>query len=430
MKKSIRKPTTHPFNWESDFDRSFLLGQFAKARKIRDCKCSFTSADYRFWLPVLRSAIRSDRSARSLKRVCIVKALSDPAEPLNNPESFIEKCNAIYDDLKTRTKKKFIVFCTITYDGPKLFTTIKDDNCRICWQAKEKSRFYKSAHRARKTFEKKLAELKLPQDPKGLTGILIHLEAFDARDAFDLSADALDRLRGILNLIVNTNRSLHPLVSLFSNKPHAINKFRLGPFRTVHNIDGSLASELFWYEPRWDHESPSVKFAAPAEQTRASIKKWWKRSHSNPLRDIIYEGLLRYCRALDEHDSSAALVGLWGALEALTGTQKEKYEITISRVSRIFKEHPETRQVALHVKNRRNSMIHAARTLEDDEADVVLYQADILVNQMLAFCIKNTFRLQNQNELIRFLDLPLDGHALKRDRELMQYRMKYLKPSK
>jgi hypothetical protein len=251
----------------------------------------------------------------------------------------------------------------------------------------------------------------------------VHVEAHSFEHANEQATNVLDLLRGILNLIVNSSRSINPFARLM--KPHAVNRFRLGPYRTIHHPDGSLASQMFWYEPRWIHDQESVKFAGTAESAKANILKWWKKTQSNPLRDNITEGLLRYCRALDQHDTDAALLGLWSALEYLTGTQKEKYDVTVSRITRLFKDHPHARQIALHVKLRRNSTIHAARSPANDEADTVIMQAETLVREIIVFYMKNGKVFRDQQELIDFLDLSMDLQALFRRKEIIGHFIKY-----
>jgi len=182
---------------------------------------------------------------------------------------------------------------------------------------------------------------------------------------------------------------------------------------------------MFWYEPRWAHDQESVKFAGPMEKTKANILKWWKRAQFNPLRDNIADGLLRYCRALDQHDTDSALLGLWGTLENLTGTQSEKYEVTVSRIVKLFKDHDDARQVALHLKLRRNATVHAARSPTHDEIDAVLLQAETLVGQIIFFYIKQGKQFRNQQELIDFLDLSLNQEKLLRHRQIIGQFIQY-----
>src|SRR5690606_34594693 len=124
--------------------------------------------------------------------------------------------------------------------------------------------------------------------------------------------EAVDRLRGLLNLTVNSRRRLNMFE--FHHKTHAINRFRLGPYRTVHLPDGTAAGETFWYEPRWEHRHKTAKFAEDEKFVRRNMLKWRRLATQNPLSDHIGDGLLRYCRALDQHETDAVLLGLWGTI--------------------------------------------------------------------------------------------------------------------
>jgi hypothetical protein len=264
----------------------------------------------------------------------------------------------------------------------------------------------------------------VPEEPTEITNLLVRVSAYDPHHAHDIATDSMDNLRGMLNLFVNSNLSVNPFSRL--GRPHAVNRFRQGPYRTVHKADGSLATETFWYEHRWLHESPTVKFkGGVTDKFKKNLQGWWAKLQHNPLRNHIRQGLLRYCRALDLHDAEPALLGMWGALESLTGTQREKYDVTVDRAVQLFLNRDDARQVAHHVRLRRNSTIHAARTLNREEADAILVQAEALVSRVLFFCLRDGKRFVNETELFSFLDLSLDKTALKRKVALSKFFVEY-----
>jgi len=247
------------FQWESGFDRNFLLKNLANCRTVKGTTCSF-NINYRFWLPVLISAIRADKIVGSLKARCVNNAVHDPTLILTNADGFLARCQQGFDTITKAKKQKYVVLFNITYTGPKLFIRISDGGCRIFWQPQASNRFLKRALAAREKLSHILAARKVPTNIDGLTTLLVHLEAIDVPEAYDQAANSVDRLRGLLNLIVNANRGPNPFAGLGLSTPHAVNSFRLGPYRTVHRTDGELAAEQFWYEPRWSHEGGSVKF--------------------------------------------------------------------------------------------------------------------------------------------------------------------------
>jgi hypothetical protein len=411
------------FEWQRGFDRSLLLSKIEKSRTIKGGRCSFNSMEYAYWLPVLNSSISACEKVGPLKATSIERAVSDPQERLNNPEAFLDRCQEKFDKLTSAPKQKYVAIFYLTYDGPQLFKEITDHNCRIRWQPNRNSRFYKRAIAARDELSDIFKAKNVTINLNGITALLVHVEAYNREHANEQAGNAIDKVRGLLNLIVNRSRTINPFSRLTT--PHAINKFRLGPFRTLHNPNGSLAAKMFWYEPRWSHDIESAKFQGDAKTTNRSILQWWNKTQRNKLVSHISEGLIRYCRALDQHDTAAALLDLWSALEFLTLTQNEKYDVTVSRIIRLFKEHNDARQIATHLKLRRNSTVHAAKNFDSAEADAVVLQAELLVSQILFFCMRYGNSFCNSEELIKFLSLNLDEGTLKRERKIENLFIRY-----
>ncbi|MGY3076552.1 hypothetical protein ACVWZZ_002923 [Bradyrhizobium sp. LM6.10] len=417
------KPAIH-FEWREKFNSQLILSELASARSVANGRSSFNGGAYAFWLPVIKSAIKANSRVGNLGGRCIEVALSDAQLTLNSPTAFLERCDRAYEHLSALPKTKFVVYSTLTYTGPKPVNWLKTEDVRIQWQPSDKGSFVRAASKARDSMSSLLKSRKVPNENGGLTTVTAHVSALNPHDAQEKATDALDVLRGLLNLLVNSSRSINPFADLTA--PHAVNKFRRGAFQTVHLPDGSLASEMFWYEPRWQHDHQSVKFKDP-DDYRKSILKWWGKIQENPLRDHICAGLLRYCRALDHHESDTALLEMWGALEFLTGTQNERYDITIDRIERLFRDRDHARLIASHIRHRRNQSVHAARSLESGESDAVLIHAEMLVSRILFFCIKDGANFVDKSELFEFLSLSYDEENWKRRDKLSKLFFQYQK---
>ena len=405
------------FVWESGFDRNLILRRFSACRRINNGRAAFTAHEYKFWFPILLTAIRAKTpEGMTLKVRCVRKAMNDPELKLNDPDKFIARCEAAFREASRQTKQPFIFVCDITYTGPRLFNSIRDGDCRIVWSSRS-SRFLSAAYKARDELSHILADRDVSTNFDGLTPILVHVNALDYESAIEQAIVLVDRLRGIFNLVVNAKRKLNILSEL--TKPHAVNRFRLGPCRTLHRPDGSLAVKMFWYEPRWSHDLKSVEFKGEIKATKGTFLRWWKRAQHNPLRGLITGGLLRYCRALDQHDLDSTLLGLWGALELLTGTQNATYENTVDRITHLFKDPIEVRQIAQHIRLRRNSTVHAAQSPSHEEIETIIWQAEFLVSQILFFCIREGRTISKQPDLRFFLDLTLEEDVLRRQKVLI-----------
>jgi len=405
------------FQWQRGVNRNLILGKLKTIRK--DDGHSFDATAFTFWLPVLNSAIRTTREAERLKDACIRSSLSDASQKLNDPDAFTLRCDEEFERLSKRPQSKFILFTTITYSGPKLIDWIADDNARIYWQPSSNGNFMRKALKAQEAQEFRRKAYKISTDDVHLCPILVHVSAYDAFDAFEKANDCIDRFRGMLNLLINSTDGVNPFARLMP--PHAVNKFRRGPFHSMHHPDGSLATETFWYEARWAHNYPSVKFADPPDYKR-SLHRWWRKLQENHMREFISDALLRYCRALDLHDPDASLLGMWQVLEKVTGS--DKYDLLIDRLVRLFRDHEDARAIANHIRLRRNQTVHSALNISR-EANSILVQVETLASQVIFFYLKNAAKFENLEEIFDFLDLPLDQQKLKRQQDLSNFFIQY-----
>jgi hypothetical protein len=414
------------FRCESGFDNRRVLGHVAACRKISpDGTVGFAAHEYVYWLPVLVSSIRVHEDVgQELKQLCISEAVRDATLTLKDCSAFLQRCEETYARLTARPKQKFVVVSSMTYSGERLFSRIVDGDVRIQWQPSPNSKFLRNVRKARNSLAQERQNYKVADEPADLTNLLAYVSAYDAHNAHTVATDSIDCLRGMLNLFVNSNRGIDPLGII--GRPHAVNRFRVGPYRTVHNLDGTLATETFWYEHRWLHEMPSVKFDTSGTQKfRKNLQTWWTKLQQSPLKGHIIQGLLRYCRALDLHDAEPSLTEMWSALESLTGTQREKGDLTVDRTVQLFIDSDDARQVANHIRVRRNLTVHAARTLNQRETDAILFQAENLVSRALFFCLEEGKRFTDPYELYKLLDLKLNPMKLTRMVALAKFFVQY-----
>lgn len=415
-----------PFGWEKDFDKQLILSELGTIRTIKDGKCAFSAGEYSFWRPIIRSAIRAKFNAEPLKTRCIDAALNDPKLSLTDPQRFMDRCNRAFNDFSKRPTSRFMRLCATTYDGPRLFDFLEGSDYRIEWAPRKSHPHYQSMRQAADELVQKAQSKSLKIDHNGLTHVIVSVDALDHRHARHKAQDLFDAFRGLLNLLMNTGRRID-IFSIFRDH-HAFNSFRPGPYSTMHNADGSLAAGQIWYEPGWWHGRDSAKFKGTAAEVSTYIARNWEKATKGSVAQHILSGLQRYCRALDNHDVDPALLGLWGVLEELTNTNKERYEVTISRTICLFKDDIAiARQIALHVCNRRNRSVHAARSLEHEEFDAVLVQAELLVSRMLYFYLNQGGTFRDKQEIIDFLDCSMNEDRLERQKALIDRVIQYRK---
>lgn len=408
------------FRWEAGFDPAFLLRQIDEIRSVANGKSSFSSYEYHFWLPVINSAIVATGRAKAFKSNVITKALSDGSYDLRKPaEEFLALCETKLSQITSAQLTDYVVFCRVTHQGPRLLTEIVDGDTKIVWDPPTKSAVYRKVLATRKsdTLQHVKESCGVNDDEDGLTAVLIFVKALNPKNGYEIAIDALDSLRGVINLPINAQRSINPMPGLSNAPPHAINRIRRAPYQTVHKLDGSFATEILWYEPRWSHSSKPIKFIEPIANHRKVLMKRWRKVKSSPLSEILSEGYVRYCRALDNHDRDVSLMELWSTLELLLGTYKN--DELVSRVVRLFDEETTARQLAEHIRVRRNSTVHAASGPDHLEADTVLLQAQRLVARALSFLTDADIPFKSAKEFHQFLDLPLDTKELARQQKLI-----------
>jgi len=247
-----------------------------------------------------------------------------------------------------------------------------------------------------------------------------------ARSPFEAAEKALDRLdfiRGIWNLWINRGESIR----ISSGKRIPVNNILLGPIHTLHNRDGKLATESWWYEPQYqgvikpfNDKSKINNMCKYMTNFRRLLKK------SNYASDII-QAVLRYVRALDYRDWDVSFLRLWSVLEFLTGTLSDRYEVTIRRASYMFSNREYNRQILSHLRDYRNKSVHAGS--ESSEIELLMYQLKNYVEVLLAFHVRNKFKFSSIADAAEFLDLPNDLDLIDRKIGKLRYARKFIKQS-
>jgi hypothetical protein len=411
------------FEWEDGFrDRSRILKTIGDARKIgASGSAEFSGAELTYWEPVLNSAVRANKKVGTLavKAICIRDAIKNSSVSLKEPDQFLNACDDAFIALEKQPKTEFVAYSSLTYTGDSPLDEIEVEGIKITWLShKSKSEFLTNANNARKELADIIAARNIKQ-VSDLAILLAHVPARNFADAQELAVNSFDRLRGLVNLMANSSRGVNPFHAFAT--PHAMNRFRAGPYQTIHKPDGSLAAKTVWYEPGWWHDV-NPRLEDPRDYGQ-KIQLYWSRVQENPLKTHILDGLMRYCRALDVHDFVPSLIAMWSTLETLTGS-RDGSEV-VDRIRKLFKDHDDARMVANHLRIRRNENVHSAITPRATEHDTILVQLNLLVSQILFFCINEGNNFKCPDELFTLFKFSNDKAALKRQRELMAFFASY-----
>jgi hypothetical protein len=403
-------------SWKKGYDPQLILAEVKKSRISHDHNSvTFDSILLSYWLPILNSAIESDIESPFIKNECIHWAIANPSNSLQDKTEFIEKCNAAFSahffNFSNPTSKYFVFF-EITYNGPKMFSSLFFDSTKIKWGAAESNPFMKKARKERAKLAKNRQYFS-DDTLESMTPIIVEVTASCPSHAFEIAINAIDLVRGLLNLAVNVEYKISgsPITTI-----HSINNFRLGPEHSVHNSDGTLAINNLWKEAFWAHQRKSVKWTNSPDDLRRLIRSEWKKICSHKFKKFISSGLIRYCRSLDNHDPKSVLLELWATLEYLMCAQNDRQEKLVGRIERLFSDNKVARQVSLHLRDRRNITAHSSTDLQNEEVNPIIFQAEYIVSEMIRFIIEDGKYFESDKEIAEYLDINTD--ARKRSREI------------
>lgn len=249
----------------------------------------------------------------------------------------------------------------------------------------------------------------------GYTKVIVSTKSKSRHGASSKALRSLDVLRAVLCLLSNSSMELLG----DANKP--INKVRLGQTHTLHDVQGKTNDDLIWYEPNFVQDKP-FSHQRPND-ARKSFRYIIRKLRDCPYSGALVESLLRYVRALDEKDQNSAAIRLWGALECLASPGGARYESITKRCSFIFEEHEYHRQILEHLREFRNSSVHAGE--HSERAKTFCYQMQFYFSKLLIFHLNMSEFCGSLDQANQFLDLPPDGGALRERKRLIEKALEF-----
>jgi hypothetical protein len=184
-----------------------------------------------------------------------------------------------------------------------------------------------------------------------------------------------------------------------------------GPIQTLHNIDGTLVGDVWWYDS--EYAGDQAVFAPQGGWKQIEKDRRWamRRLTSLPYKSDLEDLIVRYAIALDQTNLDVTFLEMWGLLEKMTDTVGGNYDETIRRTIRIYKDRHIAKGLLETLRCRRNQFVHAARSAE--ERDQIAYLVKSFVDPHLLCLIRNDFQVQSLREYGEWLSLPADTAILK-----------------
>ena len=324
-------------------------------------------------------------------------------------DSYLRQINELAVTQKSKAESVYFLLSSISIDYDLLpFKKIAIDDCEINFV---------------KNFNKKFTSrnsIKIGKygsgDDSEYSKVIVTIKSKNIRSAFAKATTSLDFLRSIFCFFANSQSEI------IGDPYIPINKVMLGPLHTLHNTDGSLATEEFWFEMNY----LKISLYRPKNKDifTKNVKFFIKKLNKIKYKEVIKNSMISYVRAFDYQDQSDALFKIWGALEKIiTPKSGNDYAKIVSRCAFLFTEPSYHKELLEHLRIRRNEYVHVGEKADDSKK--CCYQVQEYFRASILFHIKNKFMFETIDQANEFLDLSTDIKTLKRKRILYANAIKF-----
>lgn len=230
-------------------------------------------------------------------------------------------------------------------------------------------------------------------------------ETFDSEITLQLGAIGfLDRSAPLFSLSNGMRRPLLHLVKV--------------PFITVHEPDGELAYNGYWYDEWYPKKHPKQYTDTQKKSMIDASKALFLALRRSSWADDAGKAMYLYSEAFGQHDPVDCLREGWRVLEFIGGSQNTKTDTKILRAANMFHERSEQLLVGRHLNYRRNFIVHG-KPIDGGDKVVLAYQMRDFLWPLMRLFIMNPFNFESKEELWSFCDLPSDADTRERLRRAL-----------
>lgn len=408
-------------SWLKEYDPELISHRIEEVKIIsNEGAVTFKGFEHSEHVVLLNSMAKlDDEVPETEKRRIINQATFKAGEKgLITAKSLLREVNTLEKKYLSTDKKKFQLITSISISPickfPKVYI---DGSCIIVHAHLNKVSQYSRSHKINE------AQHSITNDfPSNYAIVTVSVSARSSADAADKALDRLDVIRGIWNL--RHNRETDMRISSGSRSP--VNSIILGPIHTLHDYNGKLATDSWWYEPQYQGQIQPFIDNAMAENMYKYMVKFRSHLKKSNYESDISTAVVRYVRALDSRDWDDSFLKLWGVLEFLTGTLNDNYKVTIRRASYMFADKEYAHQVLSHLRDYRNKSIHAGSSSNFIES--LIFQLKRYVEFLIEFHVSNQFRFMSIVEAAEFMSSPSDMASINRKIKILQYAQHFRSP--
>ena len=239
-----------------------------------------------------------------------------------------------------------------------------------------------------------------------------------------IASNSLGLLRGIWNLGLNKDQGYR---ITFKGPASPLNKITLGPIQTLHERNGKLATDSFWYQPEYQKPLPVYESTQQFPSLMRYEKNARKTVKNHNYRADIEEAIIRYVEALDLYNFHDSFIRLWGLLETLTSnrndTQLETVKKTVFHFASSDKDY--VRQLLYVLRKFRNNAVHMGSNTQHIERFMQMLKQ--CVEAILQFHITNKFKFNSLKEATEFFELTQTKEEYLNELALLKKNEKLLK---
>lgn len=367
----------------------------------------------------LRTAIEIEGKTNAFVSIIIKNAMH--AEQNMTLGSFINHCKRISQKKIIDDQSIYKVLFPIWGSIEPLSGRRRWNDVTITFNIDKNSKFAQRAIQDRKS----QIEINKKSDPENNYGFhnlplaLCSVKGINIYDAFEQAEKAISKELGLYSLTSSRGQFI------FTNDPEKpINSILLAPYMTVHNPNGAMISDIYWYN-KWP-KSLNVKVQSPKEiqKIKINVEKIRNRLKYLPWRETAEMTLSRHYSAFSQCDLESSFLDGWRLLEIIGGGIKERSDTLVKRAACFFENRNEQYEIGRHLMERRNLISHG-RPVMDNNNEGLAFQMKRFITPFIYTFLTNPFNFQSIQELWDFCDLPIDKEVRTRRAYILHCSSKY-----
>lgn len=308
--------------------------------------------------------------------------------------------------------QSFVYVGTLTIIKPNNFHSFKLNNCFIRFHSNLPVKYRLSREDLLQTYDSAFKE-----DPNQVF-FTVSLTASDISTASQVAEDSIALFRALIQLDLKKNQRIFGRTQEESYP--SISFINQGRYRTLHNLDGTLAADdTVWFDEA--HYESQVKKIANPEITKENLTKRLKMLKKCTFKSHMEKALISYITALDTLEPTTRFVSLFSTLEILL--REDTTKGLLRKIGSIYSNWQTIAPILENLRENRNDYIH--KGVLPEKTSLKTQHLLFIVDDVMKFFLANNFKFNNVDHLLSFLELPKFEKDIKLQLELLKLRHKY-----